>query len=180
MKKYPYLLAICLFNLLSIYAQSERLEGEAVKGFGATYEVENPDFETNLSEVYKVVFDVSNAPEDPAQLNKWIETVARFMNMHMAAGKGRETLIPVLVLHGNASYGLLKNDYYKEKFGADNPNIALFEALDSSGVEIILCGQTSVHRNLTKERRIPQAKLALSAMTVLIQLQNNGYQLINF
>jgi len=151
-----------------------------IKDFGSTYKIDNPEIETNLSETFNVVFDVSNAPEDPEVVNKWIATVARFLNMHADAGKPMETINTALILHGNASYGLLKNKYYKEKFMVDNPNLKLFEALDEAGVQIILCGQTSVHRNLTEERRIPAAKLSLSAMTALIQLQNDGYRLINF
>ncbi len=175
------ILILCITLVtLPLCAQTKNQEVKAVEGFGKTHPIENPEYQTNIDEIYKVVFDVSKAPEDPAQRNKWIETVARFINMHLDAGKPAGTLQAVLVLHGNASYGLLKNVHYKEKYGVDNPNIGLLEALESSGVPIYLCGQTSVARNLSEDRRIPQATLALSAMTVLLQLQNEGYHLINF
>jgi len=162
------------------YAQQERIKGAVIENYGPTYAVPQPEFATNLDETYKVVFDVSNAPEDPSAVNKWIETVARFLNMHAEAGKKLETMDVVLVLHGNASYGLLQDSFYEEKFGVSNPNIELFKALDTAGVDLILCGQTAKHRNLTKERRIAEVTLSLSAMTALIQLQNNNYTLINF
>ncbi len=83
-------------------------------------------------------------------------------------------------MHGEAANSLLKNEFYKELYQQDNPNIGLLEALSQNNVEILLCGQTAVHRNIPMERRIPETKLALSAMTALIQLQNEGYRLISF
>jgi len=163
-----------------IYAQQERVKGAVIENYGSTYAVPQPEFTTNLDESYKVVFDVSDAPEDPSVVNKWVATVARFLNMHVEAGKPLESMEVVMVLHGNASYGLLQDTFYQEKYGVSNPNIDLFKALDEAGVDLILCGQTTHHRNLSEERRIPEVKLSLSAMTALIQLQNNSYTLINF
>lgn len=174
------LFIIVLFFSSEGIGQETRVDGKAVEGFGATYKVKDPNYKTELNEEYKVVFDVSSAPEDPGQRNKWIETVARFLNMHVESGKSVESLHPVMVMHGNASYGLLKNEFYKEKFGVDNPNTELLKALQKADVEIILCGQTAAHRNLSEERRITDVSVSLSAMTVLIQLQNRGYALINF
>jgi len=178
--KATFAIVCFLVSLTYAHAQKDRIPGKVIKNHGATYAVDNPDYKTNLEEEYKVVFDVSSAPEDPAVTNKWIGTIARFLNMHVQDGKSTETLHPVMVMHGNASYGLLKNEYYKEKFGVDNPNIDLIEALKNANVTIILCGQTAAHRDLTEERRLSDISVSLSAMTALIQLQNRGYQLINF
>ena len=57
---------------------------------------------------------------------------------------------------------------------------ALLAALDEAGVEIYLCGQTAVHRGLPPDELAPQVQLALSAMTVLVTLQAEGYALIAF
>jgi hypothetical protein len=76
----------------------------------------------NTTDTFKVLFDLSAAPDDPGQLSAYINTVARFLNMHVAAGKDRSQLEVAAVFHGNASYSLLKNQFYKEKFGVDNPN----------------------------------------------------------
>ncbi|MEP2935134.1 MAG: DsrE family protein [Gilvibacter sp.] len=164
----------------SALAQKERLSGKVIPHFGQTYKVDNPDFVTDLDTPFKVVFDVSSAPEKADVKNKWIETAARFLNMHAEAGKPTSQLDVAMVLHGNASYGLLSNEHYLEKFGVDNPNIELFEALLDAGVQVILCGQTMVHRDLGPNRRIPNIQVALSAMTAMIQLQHKGYILINF
>lgn len=180
MRTFFFTIFTLLFFAPSSQAQEDRVDGKVIKNYGATYAVSEPEFTTNLDEPYKVVFDVSDAPEDPSVVNKWVATVARFLNMHAEAGKSLETMDVVMVLHGNASYGLLQDPYYKEKYGVSNPNIELFKALNEAGVDLILCGQTAHHRNLSKERRIAEAKLSLSAMTALIQLQNDNYTLINF
>ena len=162
-------------------AQSpSKTQGIVIPNFGATYEIPNPDFETDTTLVFKAVFDLVKAPKDPSKRNPHIETVARFINMHANAGVPVENLKVRIAMHCKASYGLLKNDYYKDKFGVDNPNSELLEAIDNTGVEIILCGQTARSRNLSQERRLELADIALSAMTILTQSQEEGYHLIAF
>ncbi len=161
-------------------AQQKKMPGKVISQFGPTYPIEYPDYSTSLSQQYKVVFDVASVPEDPSAVNKQFETVARFLNMHAAAGKSLESMEVAVVVHGQAAQNLLQDRYYLEMFGTSNPNIALIKALDENNVQIILCGQTAVHRDLSPERRLPETRIALSAMTALIQLQNEGYRLINF
>lgn len=180
-KKFFFLMMLgSLFIFSESFGQAKPLKGNIITEFGPTYKIDNPDFPTSISENYKVVFDISKAPENPSEVNKYVEGVARFLNMHSEAGKPVATMDVAVVLHGEAAQGLLQNTYYQEKYGVDNPNQALFEALHKNGVQLILCGQTAMHRNITEERRIPEAKIALSAMTALIQLQNNEYRLISF
>ncbi len=178
--KFRYFLILTIGFLVSATSAQEAVKGKVIPGFGPTYPIEDPEFKTELSEAYKVVFDISKAPENPAQINKYIEGVARFLNMHHEAGKPMNTISVYVVVHGEAANSLLKNEFYKEIYQQKNPNIGLLEALSQNNVEILLCGQTAVHRNITKERRIPETSLALSAMTALIQLQNDGYRLISF
>lgn len=81
-----------LFISSAVIAQTQAIPGKVITSFGATYPIENPDFPTAIAEEYKVVFDISEAPEDPSQVNKTIETVARFLNMHKEAGKSLNTM----------------------------------------------------------------------------------------
>ncbi len=162
------------------YGQAQPVKGKVIPEYGATYKIEDPDFPTSISEKYRVVFDIAEAPEDPSHLNRLVETVARFINMHAESGKPANTMEIAVVVHGEAAHGLLKDEHYREIYQVDNPNLELFEALHQNGVQLILCGQTPMHRGITKEKRIPQTQIALSAMTALIQLQNSEYQLISF
>lgn len=179
-KPFPLIMLGFLFICFVSFGQSKPVKGNIITEFGPTYKIDNPEYPTSISENYKVVFDISKAPENPAETNKYVEGVARFLNMHSEAGKPAKTMDVAIVMHGEAAQGLLKNKYYQEKYKVDNPNQALFEALHKNGVQIILCGQTAMHRNITEERRIPETKVALSAMTALIQLQNDDYRLISF
>lgn len=174
-----------LFFLLAIFpmilfCQKEPQQGAVIKEFGSTYEVENPDFKTDLENDLKVVFDVGRSFGDSTKVNPLINTAARYLNMHVNAGVPFKNLKVALVIHGNAANDILKDKVYQKKFGIKNPNTDLITALSEKGVQIILCGQTAAHRKITKLDIHPKIQLALSAMTALVQLQNKNYKLINF
>ncbi|TVZ27991.1 intracellular sulfur oxidation DsrE/DsrF family protein [Gillisia sp. Hel_I_86] len=176
-----------LFILISLaistasFAQ-EAHSGEVIKEYGKIYEVSNPDFKTDTTAQFKVVFDVAKNFDNPSQPNKLIETAARFINMHRAAGIPAKNIQVALVIHGGAYPEILKDEFYNEKFPeiSVNPNAELISLLANQGVQVILCGQTAAHRKITKSEVLPEVQIALSAMTALVQLQNKGYRLINF
>ena len=156
------------------------ISGPLIEGFGDTFTVPEADLSADPEKIYKVVFDIAQAPEDPAELNLYFNTVARFLNMHAAAGVPQQNLKPVLVVHGSAAFDLLKNEDYSEKYGVDNPNLPLLEAFHKLDIPVILCGQTAGKRNIPQEKRWGHTQLALSAMTALIHYQDLGYALISF
>ncbi len=173
-----FLLALSIS--LQLIAQKNRVEGKIIKDFGQTFSVNNPDIKTDTSAELKVIFDISQSSEDKSMRNKYIETAARFLNMHADAGMKPEQLKVAMTIHGSAWQDALDNDTYKEKFGVDNPNLPLINALSEAGVDIIICGQTASYRGMTKETINPNVKMALSAMTALLQYQNQGYRFIKF
>jgi len=154
--------------------------GPAIADFGPVYTVDAPEFVTDTEATYRVVFEVSQGAEDPGAVNARIETVARFLNMHAQAGVPRENMKLALVLHGSAGKDALGHEGYRKRFGVDNPNAALLLALSEYGVRVILCGQTQMHRGLERSELAPHVDVALSAMTALVSLTSEGYQLISF
>ncbi|UII75708.1 DsrE family protein [Flagellimonas sp. HMM57] len=175
------LMPVILLTLISAYAISqEKKAGPVIENYGKVWEIENPDFKTNVNQEFKVVFDIMNSPESHSEINRTIETAARFLNMHAQGGVPVEQLKVALVVHNKASKDIIHNKAYKAKYGVDNPNFDMVKDLIDAGVEVIYCGQSSKSRNFPKEELIPDVKIALSAMTALIQLQNKGYQLIKF
>ena len=121
-----------------------------------------------------------NSPESPDKLNSSIETVARFLNMHAQHGVPVGNLQAVMVVHNKASKDLLQDEYYQQRYGVPNPNIQMIEELMDAGVTVIFCGQSSLSRNIPKDQTLEGVQIALSAMTALISLQDDGYRLIKF
>lgn len=154
--------------------------GPLIEGYGGNAPVADPDFIAPEGHIYKVVFDVSNAPDDPAALNRGFDTPARFLNMHARAGTPVEDLHVAIVVHGQAARGLQKNAAHKAQTGVDNPNIELLGRLIAAGAEVVLCGQTAAYYGYSKDKLLPGVKTALSAMTALSVLQSHGYTLNPF
>lgn len=174
----PFIL-LCI-TVSPVFGQEDRVKGKIIKDYGPTFSVEAPDIKTNVEEDLKVIFDVSRTSEEKSVRNKYIETAARFLNMHAEAGMDAEQLHVTMTIHGSAWQDILTDEAYSKKYGVPNPNSAMIKALNEVGVEIILCGQTASYRNIKDEDIIPEVKKALSAMTALIQYQNKGYRFIKF
>jgi intracellular sulfur oxidation DsrE/DsrF family protein len=154
--------------------------GPVIKDYGAVWSIENPDYKTSLDSPLKVVFDIMNSPDAPDALNASIETAARFLNMHAQAGVPPENLTVALVVHNKASKDIITSVFYMQRFGVNNPNEQLVNDLLNAGAKIIFCGQSSLSRGFPGSETIEGVQLGLSAMTALIQLQNEGYRLIKF
>ena len=180
MKKIATLFILFSFSFsMNVVAQTKEA-GPIIRDYGKVWKIENPDFKVDINKEYKVVFDIMNSPDSHTEVNKTIETAARFLNMHAQSGVPLENLKVVLVVHNKASKDLITHEAYQKRFETNNPNAALLEALMSAGSEIIFCGQSSLSRDFPKEELINGVQMALSAMTALIHLQDEGYQLIKF
>lgn len=175
---YPLLALFILFTLLATAQQ--KTTGPIIKDYGAVWGIDSLDYKVNSVGEFKVVFDIMNSPDAPSALNRRIETAARFLNMHAQNGVANEQMKVALVVHNIASKDLMNNESYHKKYGIDNPNADMIAQLMDADVEFIFCGQSSMARNITKEELIEGVQLSLSAMTALIQLQNQGYRLIKF
>jgi len=154
--------------------------GPIIKDYGKVWAINDPDYKIHPDANFKVVFDIMHSPEDPAQLNPSIETAARFLNMHAQSGVAPENMKVALVVHNKASKDIITNAAYEKRYGVVNPNADLVSQLIDAGVAFIFCGQSSASRNFPKEETLEGVQISLSAMTALIQLQNEGYRLIKF
>jgi len=173
---------VCFMVLLtsSITMAQTRQNGPIISEFGPVFVVDSIDFKTDTTTTFKVVFDIMNSPDDPSKRNKSIETAARFLNMHAQNGIPKAQMQVALVVHDLASKDILTDAAYSDRYQQNNPNSKLIKSLLEANVEVILCGQSAVSRKLPKPEHISGVQLALSAMTALIQLQNQGYTLIKF
>ncbi|MCV6613559.1 MAG: DsrE family protein [Cellvibrionaceae bacterium] len=128
---------------------------------------------------FKVVFDLSAASTGQT-VNRRIDSLARFINMHVAAGAKPEDIQLALVVHGKASYDLLIETARRNKKLGKNPNAGLLQALLDNQTDIYLCGQTAAYYDIAVGDLYPGVKMALSAMTAHALLQQQGYTLNPF
>lgn len=182
MQKISFPLAFILMLLPyanGVLAQ-EKTTGPVIANYGEVFEIPDPGLPTDTGHTFRAVFDVMQGADDKSQRNPYIESVARYLNMHARAGVPAGQLRAVLVVHNQATPDLLSDEAYQARFGQPNPNADMLRALMDAGVEVVLCGQSSLARNVPIENTVPGVKLALSAMTALIQFQDQGYRLIKY
>ena len=164
----------------SVGAQA-RETGPVIREHGAVFRVGDLDVPVETDRAYRVVFDIYDAPESTSEVNPAVNTPARFLNMHAHAGVPAARMELALVLHGPASRATLSHRAYRERYGVDNPDLPVLEALADAGARIYLCGQSAASRGLLPEEKLAgPVELALSAMTMLVTLQDDGYELIAF
>jgi len=177
MRTCPFILSICFLCVSSVlFAQDY---GPVIQDYGPSWEINAPDYPTSSDLPYRVVFDVAKGPESPSEENPSIITLARFLNMHAKAGVPVEQLRVIAVMHGGAARHALDDEAYRERYGVVNPHTDLFRQLKEAGVKVYLCGQSMHARQLPRESINPDIGLALSAMTVLIKAQAEGYSVIS-
>ncbi len=168
---------LLLISSISV-AQDKPIKGPIIKGYGPVYAIKNMSVKLPKNYTYKVVFDITRSGSAPDQLNRRIESVARYLNMHGINGVAKENMDLAVVIHGGAAKDLLNNKAYSEKFLFDNPNIEMIDKLRAAGVKFYICGQSVRFGGFQKEDLEHPEDLALSAMTQLTVLQSQGYQLV--
>ena len=153
-------------------------DGPVIVGYGKHAAVKQ-SFPLDRNADYKVVFDISKQ-SDSTEVNRKINTLARFINMHVANGIPLSNIHLALVAHGKAGFDLLNDEAYKNKFTQDNPNTELLTKLLENNVQIILCGQSAAYYKIENKQLNKGVKMALSAMTAHNVLQRQGYTLNPF
>jgi len=176
----------CLLSLslllvpLAAQAQESRFErGPIFTEFGESAAVQT-DFKIPRGTQFKILYDIVEAGK-PGQLNRKLNTPARFLNMHARAGVPEKNMKLAVVIHGKASLDVAKAEVYAANYdGAENANAAIIKALTDQGVRVILCGQSAAFYGMTYDDMLPGVEMALSAMTAHAVLQQAGYTLNPF
>lgn len=172
----------CLITLLPLLAlaqpasaQMENFKtGPVFEDFGATAPVRT-DESLASDALFSIAFDVAKAA-DPGKINRTIESAARFINMHVAAGVPKENIHLALVVHGGASFDLTNQEFFAaHKEGKENASAAAIAQLQEHGVKFYLCGQSAAAQGIDKDDLLPGVILSLSAMTAHALLQQQGY-----
>lgn len=174
------LLAVTLmFSAASLFAGSEAFKaGPQIKNFGEIAAVEST-LTIPHNTKFKVAFDVG-AAGDEGKVNRKFNSLARFINMHVANGVKAEDIEFALVVHGKASLDLLSEAAVTKKLLGENKNIPLLKALLNNQVKVYLCGQSAAYYGVKNDELYQGVDMALSAMTAHALLQQQGYSLNPF
>lgn len=153
--------------------------GPVIPEFGQIAAVQQ-DVKIPANTVFKVAFDVSEAGK-PGEINRTLESAARFINMHAEAGVKSENIRIAVVVHGKASVDVTNDAFYGARNdGAVNANAAAIRTLTQHGVHIYQCGQSAAAAGIAHADLLPGVEMALSAMTMHAILQQQGYTLNPF
>lgn len=169
--------SIILLTLLSFSVNASQAifsTGPVFSDFGKHAKVEGVNIPADSE--FKVVFDVTKAAET-GTVNREIDSLARFINMHVAAGVRKENIHLALVVHGGATLDMLNDKAYRERFDTKNGSLPLLAALADFGVRMYVCGQSAAAHSVKPGELTDGVELALSAMTAHALLQQEGYTL---
>jgi intracellular sulfur oxidation DsrE/DsrF family protein len=175
---------LSLLSLLFVLTCSSLIAQEAqfpiVKGFGGIYEVPEATERPDPSLEYKILIDLISGTETPENVNRYVDNVARLMNLHGLAGVPKERLHVKVVVHGGAIFSILNNEKYQERFKVDNPNAPVFAALREAGADILVCGQSMIVRGLKKDDLVEGVEVAHSMLTTATTYVPQGYVMLRF
>lgn len=172
------LFCAAIFTLQFSFAQDAQFP--LVKGFGGIFEVPDATERPDGSLDYYILVDMSTAAADNAEISRWVDNVARMINLHGLAGVSQERMHVKVVVHGGAITTVLNNEEYNKRYNTDNPNLPVYEALGAAGVEVLVCGQSMNARGFKKSDLYSGADVALSALTTVTTYVPKGYTLLKF
>ncbi len=180
MKRIMAVLATTLVAAAPLAAQAKKTEpGPVIQAYGDTYPVPEAGLQPPADMQYKVVFLVTDAPDKAGAVNFGINSAARFINMHVRAGVPLENIHVAVVVHGPATRDVLNEAAFQERYHADNQNVGLIKALTAVGTKLYVCGQSAGGRGIGQADLADGVTLALSAMTAMVLLKQQGYVEVN-
>jgi ubiquinone/menaquinone biosynthesis C-methylase UbiE/intracellular sulfur oxidation DsrE/DsrF family protein len=162
-----------IFRKTERSAAASRLVFPNISGHGGV--VARPDAVHQPRAAAKVVFDVT-AGGSAADINKGFDRVARLLNLYGAAEVDTNELKITIVLHGDGTSAVLRDEAYHDRFGEPkNPNLPLIRQLQEAGVEIVVCGQALNYKGFDDTEVAEFIPIAAAAMTVIIHKQMDGF-----
>ncbi|PZX51455.1 DsrE family protein [Algoriphagus chordae] len=170
----------CLALFASQFSFAQNAQHPLVKGYGGIYEVPDATESPDGSLDYYILVDLSTAASENSEISRWVDNVARMMNLHGLAGVSKERIHVKVIVHGGAIATVMNNEEYNSRYKVDNPNIAVYKALEAAGAEILVCGQSMRARNLKKADLYEGANVALSALTTVTTYAPKGYTVLKF
>jgi len=141
--------------------------------------ISNPVMPYDPSLTYKIAIDVYGSLKDSTKIHEPFTEIARAYNLFIANGVPADKIKIAAVIHGGLSKAVVNNEAYRKKYGIDNPTLLAIRELKKVGVEFYLCGQSMSFLQILQEDVTPEVKVALSAKTTFVALDQMGYSFLD-
>lgn len=178
MRSLLFLSATVLLATASDPTGAPRFEHPLIEGHGGI--VVLPDAAEPPRKDSKVLLDITSE-EMRGGVLKGLDRAAVFVNLYEQAGVGPKNGMKLsVVIHGPATKAVLNDAAYARHDASQttNPNRELIRRLKQAGVDIYVCGQALARQKFHTDTVLPDVTVAVSAATVHINKQADGYVLV--
>jgi len=170
-------LGIVLLSMVGFFAYSQELQYPVIKNFGGVADFEKADKPTKPA---KILVDLTSTNTTKQGINKGWEKVARLVNLYALSGIDMSDMEVLVIVHGGATKSILSDEAYQAKYNEANPDKEIIKAVQDAGVQVKVCSQAIVHRGFTNDGVSESVGFALSAITMLVEYQQNGFSVVYF
>jgi len=179
MKRTLLLFSLFLFTNVGLtsFAYAQEWETPRIKGYGKVKYFSEAAEQPNPEDTYHLLFDITSTKEKDG-VNQRLWVMARTLNMLAVSEVPNENIKLVGAIHGEATFIILTNEAYQNKYGTSNPNIDLINKLIAAGTQLYVCSQATASRGVSPDMVLPSITPALSALSVLSNYQNRGFHLM--
>jgi intracellular sulfur oxidation DsrE/DsrF family protein len=177
-KQFGLAVTLVLTMLTAARADTPAMESPGIAGEGAIHPLPQAAYQPQKDASYKVVFSITKAGDSPKDVSPSLLRVARTVNLYASAGVPLGHLKFVAVAYGPATGTMLDDEHYKDKYGVPNPNLSLIHKLRAAGVDVAVCGQAVLENKFEYPWISKDVTVALSALTTITVLQQQGYALM--
>lgn len=172
----PLLVALSLL-CTSALAVDGFWQTPAIDGAGRIHPLPQAAYQPDPAATYRVVFSLSRAGATPMDVSPSLDNVARAVNLYVNAGVPLSHLKFVAIAAGKATPIVLNDVQYQKLYGVPNPNLALIAKLRKAGVDVAVCAQAMAEHDFHFSWADAHITVALSGLTTVIDLQQEGYAL---
>ena len=169
---------LALFSLFSEVAKASDSAQRPINPGGDYLYPKDSQYIPDKQAHYKIVFNLTKGVDDYTKINPSLNRVARTVNLYVASGVPLENLTLVAVVSSDAAPLVLADEPYKKHFGVSNPNLSLIDQLQQAGVKLTVCAQSVDGKPYPRAEVYPPVGVALSALTTVTLLQQQGYALL--
>ena len=149
-----------------------------IAGYGKMHYDRDFKYQPDPKQTYRIVFEITKNGSSSTSVNDGLDHVARAVNLYVAAGVPLGHLRFVAVLEGNSAPTAMSNRSYRARFGVDNPSLGLISALRAKGVDVAVCAQAAALHGIDYADIDRSVTIALSALTTVSTLEQQGYGLV--